>query len=369
MKLDFVEAGRILECEANLALTDPLTGPWVARVQRLSEMCAGGAPRTHIAMLGTALLAKATNPAVDVFSLKTGVGTASAYSARSLAKDVLAANAPRLGIDLGVTGREPLNNQPYFRGSRIDDTLASVVRGDARPAFDLVRECLRELAPLSQSEARLALRAFLQVRRRAHVAHVLPEGAAGILETSFTETLAAFVGENSEGGRRAQAVVAGLLDAATSPERVRVARVNDPDRRFPGDVALAEEGDPNVIERSYEVRDKAVTVNDLYSFADKVTRVGVTRAAMVAVAPGQPGLDTEAVLDFTQQRHGKFTLYVGWHRMVSETLFHSGHDPISVLDGAVSCILARLEEIEASEEGIESWMRHVERIRRLSDNT
>src|SRR5437879_199656 len=133
MVIDTAEALKVLEEQARLALEEPLPdhNEWIDRTRRLSALCEHG-PRTHIAMLGTALLAKATEPRIDVFALKTSAGTPGAYSARALAKDVLAANAPRLGIHLGVSGREPLNNQPYFRGDRIDDDLARVVRADAR---------------------------------------------------------------------------------------------------------------------------------------------------------------------------------------------------------------------------------------------
>src|SRR2546422_663772 len=207
MVIDSTKALQVLERQSRLALADPLPDAheWVRRVRRLSKLCETG-PRTHIAMLGTALLAKATEPTVDVFALKMSAKTEGAYSARSLAKDVLAANAPRLQIDLGVTGREPLNNQPYFRGSRIDDSLARVVRRDARPAFDYVRESLGVLKGLSQNDAELALRAFLQVRHKSKVQYKLPAGLSGIIETSFSRAVATFVQEDSEGGKRAQAV-------------------------------------------------------------------------------------------------------------------------------------------------------------------
>src|SRR5688572_6589145 len=83
--IDYDKALRILEEEAALAKSQPVEGGWVTQVKALSELCVGGVPRTHIAMLGTALLAKATNPAVDVFALKVQAGTPGAYTARALA--------------------------------------------------------------------------------------------------------------------------------------------------------------------------------------------------------------------------------------------------------------------------------------------
>ena len=48
----------------------------------------------------------------------------------------------------------------------------------------------------------------------------------------------ALVEDASENGRRAQAVVAGLMDAFAGAERVESGRVNDPSRRHPGDVCV-----------------------------------------------------------------------------------------------------------------------------------
>ena len=108
----------ILHAEAAASRDQSVSAHWVSLIKSVVDACEGGS-RTHIAALGTALLAKATNLQVDVFALKVKGGGEGAYSARSLAKEVLAADAPMLGLDLGVTGREPLNNQPYFRYDRI----------------------------------------------------------------------------------------------------------------------------------------------------------------------------------------------------------------------------------------------------------
>jgi hypothetical protein len=46
---------------------------------------------------------------------KHAPGNDNAFSARALAENVLVPLSAELGISLGVTGRQPLNNQPYFR--------------------------------------------------------------------------------------------------------------------------------------------------------------------------------------------------------------------------------------------------------------
>jgi hypothetical protein len=94
------------------------------KVEHLSQLCEQkGASKTHIAFLGTAMLAKAVDQQADLFAVKPehAQGNANAFSARSLAEKVLVPVAAEFGVSLGVTGREPLNNQPYFRMTRLDD--------------------------------------------------------------------------------------------------------------------------------------------------------------------------------------------------------------------------------------------------------
>ncbi|MGO7375071.1 restriction endonuclease, SacI family [Rhizobium ruizarguesonis] len=55
---------------------------------------------------------------------------------------------------------------------------------------------------------------------------------------SLATAIQNFVGENSEGGKRAQAVVAGLFDAAFGEGSVESARINDPSCSHPGDVCV-----------------------------------------------------------------------------------------------------------------------------------
>ena len=121
MKIDKHSALKVLEEESRNSGSCP--NSWIELIDLISTECQKDANKTFIALLGTALLARATDIRADPFSLKAGFGTPGAYSARSLCKEVLAANALRLRIDLGVTGREPLNNQPFFAEGRVHDNL------------------------------------------------------------------------------------------------------------------------------------------------------------------------------------------------------------------------------------------------------
>ena len=165
MKIDYELAKQVLEEESEQIRTIHSAGPWVEISERLSNECRLK-NKTMIAMLGTALLAKASDITVDVFSLQVGEDrSANKYSARALCKEVLAANANRLGIDIGVTGREPLNNQPFFGKDRVGVHLK--VKKDAQKSLSILIEALTKLDNIStQKEARSALRAFMQVRKR-----------------------------------------------------------------------------------------------------------------------------------------------------------------------------------------------------------
>ena len=360
MKIDHQRALRILEEEVELAQIDPVANGWVERVERLARLCPEGAPKTHIAMLATALLAKATDPRVDVLTLKVGADTPGSYSARALAKNVLAANAPRLEIDLGVTGREPLNNQPYFRATKIGGELRKVVRQDGRPAFDHVVKCLNVLSDLTAEEARLALRAFLQVQKREVIELELPLAERAIDQATLVSEISQLVSAKSEGGKRAQAVAAGLLDALYGEDRVRVERVNDPDRRFPGDVAVMSEG--GSLERAYEVRDKPVTENDAYHFVEKVARLGGQRAAVVAAATRQRDLDMDEAQAYAAARDVMLSTYTGWDRLVADVLFLAPGSPLQVSSKVCERIMFRLEELEASLVSRVLWLAAVQRM-------
>src|SRR5690606_17545411 len=96
---------------------------WQQKVEEISQLCDQGAPRTHVAFVGTAMLAKSMDADADLYAIKPAHASdnKNSYSARTLCHSVLVPLAAELGIHLGVTGREPLNNQPYFRMTRFGD--------------------------------------------------------------------------------------------------------------------------------------------------------------------------------------------------------------------------------------------------------
>lgn len=338
---------------------------WVQLVEQLSRVCEGGS-KTFIAFLGTALLAKATNLKIDPFAVKVKAGTPGAYSARALAQHVLAAHAPKLEIDIGVTGREPLNNQPFFRINSVSrEDIKEIVIPSARAAVDVLCDALERLERVKDvDEARLALRSFLKVRRSRKATYELNyNDIENLLLTRFIEFVRVFVAGNSEGGRRAQAIAAGILDVVMGPDRVAADKINDPDRHVPGDIAIRAD-DGGTWERTFEVRDKVVAEPDLYHLVGKAGRSGVAKAGMLAVAPAQASFITDEAQKWAEERGVDLAVFFGWGEFVRQAAWWSRLKPEALIKSAYTSVHARLVMLEVSEAGIKYWTE-----RMLSEST
>jgi hypothetical protein len=349
--IDYRLARGILFEEAAKAAAGYVDKSWVKPIEEVSE-AAARVSLTHIAFLGTAILAKCTNPKIDVFSVKKREG-ANTYSARGLCHGVIVPNAPELDIHLGVTGREPLNNQPYNGIDRL--TRDARVRSTAQGVLNMLCDILDRLDASTEEQARQALRAFIEVRRRhgARYSRAMAERVT-ISVPTLIESIAALVGESSEGGRRAQAVVAALMDVFAGVERVDARRINDPSRTIPADVNVRRAGGEGW-ERVFEVRDKAVSREDLYLLANKCIGGHVDEAVMVAIAPSPSMSLLEEARAWAAERGVSLSVCSDWESLVGQTL-HWG--PLPTLDGAAELparIEQRLIELEVSEEALALW--------------
>jgi len=226
-------------------------------------------------VLGTGLLATATDDTVDPLTLKTRAGNR-AYSARGLAHEVLVPASVEHGFDLRTTGREPLNNQPFFYSDRVD-TMPRV----KHPAeIKYLVECLEAVHYLRKDEAVEALAAFLRNRIAAAAKAVrvdLGQMSADLMRLSTA--CREFLHNSAESGKRAQALVAAAFDLVF--DDVRTAKVFDPSRRFPGDVQAFFKLEPVV---AVEVRAKAVTYSDAVHFVRSAAAAGFPHAMIAAFA-------------------------------------------------------------------------------------
>ena len=238
-----------------------------------------------VAALGTALLAKATNPAVDVYALLDRDEAPTSYSARSLADNVWARHRAALGIDIGANGTNPLNNTPFIGKTRID-AITGVRNQEGWSWFLKCMEALRSLA--GAPEARQALRGFILARSRSLLQALDTQPGEGddLSVSALLALIEQFVSDDSEGGRRAQAAVAGILDATYGRERVVVGVINDPDRHAPLDVAVTQQSDGGqvVYTLAFEVKDKPVSDHHVRSTIEKTIKAhGLRNLAFVAV--------------------------------------------------------------------------------------
>lgn len=287
-----------------------LADAWRDRVARLGQLCPHGRSSTVLAALGTAMLAKATDDRVDIYALLDRGEAAASYSARSLADNVWARHRAELDIDLGANGANPLNNTPFIGKTRIDEITG--VRN--RAGWADFMDCMSELKSLPTSaKAREALRGFIAARSRSLLPPItvnLQEGDDVPVSKLISE-IDAYVAEESEGGRRAQACVAAILDAAFGPERVVVGVINDPDRRAPLDVSVTNESDQFVI--AFEVKDKPIADFHVRSSIEKtVNDHGLTNLVFVAVSKQQKVNNFDEVVRWAAKHGVRTTMFLSW---------------------------------------------------------
>ncbi len=323
---------------------------WTERTERIAE----SPSKTFTVALGNALLAKATNEAIDPLALKSTSNERS-YSARTLAHNVLVPASIQFGFDLRATGREPLNNQPFFRYDRID--AMDRVHSGARASHAELVEFLSEADQLSADKALAALAAFLRVRLEAAAAvEAIDLRGATLGLHDIIEVTTSFITEDPEEGKRGQAFVAAAFDLVFLS--VRTSRVYDPSRHYPGDVQ-ALEGVHAIF--AAEVRQKVVSAEEAVIFASSLRGKAVPRGAVVTLHPAQPPLPREQIQTEAEQRHGVLLTVMNG---VSEVLLGAlswSQGPLEVLLSEFpQRMLERLEELEVSREGIAAWVAAVE---------
>lgn len=359
IRIDHAAAIEILYEESELVAdghTDDLTDAWRSRVDYLGELCPYRKSSTFVAALGTAILAKTVEPAVDVFSLLDRDGGDTAYSARSLADDVWAKNRAYLRVDLGANGANPLNNTPFIGRSRID-AIENVRNKDG---FEHLTSCLNDLSELtSVDDARAALRGFLYSRTLPPaVALDLGDGAGDhLIAPELARIAEEFVRTDSEEGRRAQAVAAGMLSLAFGEDVVEVGHVNDPDRNYPLDITVFEGlGDDKTVRLSVEVKDKPIAGSDVLSSVEKVQAFELQNILYMAVAQ-RSGSTNFSREDLIARDMGCRIVYCfSWVDLCSLCLAVTTKSGPAAVGVAYRAIGQRIGEIGVSDAGVQQWL-------------
>lgn len=308
--------------------------------------------KTWTPAFATLLLAKATNDQIDTMSLKAEKEAPNAYSARGLCHRVLVPAAVEHRFSIRNTGREPLNNQPFFRYDRIDE-IDRVRNVADRQYFLEVAERANEL---SGAEARLAFAAFLRealavteaAQKVAVKTNELTSRGARIAVEDFLRP------DARDRPQRLQAFAAACLDIIFL--NVKTRRINDPSRDLPGDVhALAE----NSVILAMEVRGKPITASELLSFAKACEIAGVHRAIVLVDSPQQKVLQVESIANDAGVQNSQLVVFHSASELLEEVFLWAAIPLPQAIEVFAKGFLARMKEIELTGSTLREWSRAV----------
>lgn len=305
---------------------------------------------TYTPALATGMLARATDGRVDALSIKETYG-ARTYSQRSLCHGLLVPASREHGFGLRASGREPLNNQPFFRYDHISEI--DRVQRRARPFLNQLRAYLEALNDCDQDEALAALAAFLRVRfelAAAVIHHDLSDALVGLMD--LLEVVDLFLAEDVDRPRRTQAFVAAVLSAVYP--NVRTRRLHDPSRDFPGDVQATDSQGRVIV--SAEARAKPVNESDVRTFAAALGAHSIGRGFVVAIDPDHEPLPQRTLQRWAWDEH-RVVLHIfeSSRELVEGALAWSASEAHAALAEFPEQLARQLEFIEATPESQERW--------------
>jgi hypothetical protein len=303
--------------------------------------------KTYVPALGTALLARATDDRIDPLSIKASHGP-NTYSLRGLCHEVLVPAARQFGFSIRNTGREPINNQPFFRY----DHMTEIDRVRDRASFEQFMSGIKKVEELDQSQALAALAAYLRVAIAA--ARQLKDYSvdpSGLTLQRVIRIVEEFLEEGIDRPNRTQALVAAAFDVTHADVRSR--RLNDPSRDYPGDIQ-AFDGEAPIL--AVEVRAKSVLGTEVEGFTSACRQANIERAFMVVIWPGhrplsarghrEAALELGVLLTIIERVDDLLTYVFGWADV-----------PLSsALKTFTVAALQRLKEIEAHDESLQRWV-------------
>jgi SacI restriction endonuclease len=326
---------------------------WLERAREV-----GGSPsRSFVAIYATGLLARAVDERADPCALKSSAVASRgllAFAARGLATNVVVPLSVDAGINLGVTGREPHNNSPFYKQDRVHAGL--VVRNETIPHLAYLVDSLTRAGGLTRQDAGTALAALLRVRRRRSVktSSIVNDGLSWI---QLVEVAQQFVKSPSQRGRRGQALTAAALDLIFP--FVQSGAIHDPSRHWPGDVraGLSEGVAPSLLA---EVKQKPVDDVDVKLFVAAAAKAGMHKALYLAfdIAPRSPDALRQWAL-----REYDVLLYVltDIRQLLHWVAFSSSESSSELARRLPSLVATRLHQIEAGADAIDDWRSYLQR--------
>lgn len=349
ISLDYQAAQDVLLDALAVAKSDArLPVEWRSHARAVFELEA----KTWTPAFATLLLAKATDERIDTMSLKAVEDNPNAYSARGLCHKILVPAAVEHGFSIRNTGREPLNNQPFFRYLRIDEIDRVRNIGDREYFFDVAAQANR----LSSGEARDALAAFLRealtVTAKARSVVVKTNGLTAEGARIAIQDFLRFDAQDRP--HRLQAFAAACLGLLY--DEVKTRRINDPSRDFPGDVHAMLSG---TVVLAMEVRGKPVAYPDLNTFAQACESAGLHRGVMFVDAPKQNDLEIASGVTGSLVPSLQVAAITSAARLLSDALLWARLPLDKAIESFAKDFLARLREIEVGVSTLEEWTRAV----------
>lgn len=349
IKIDYAEAERVLlEALTTAQAGSGLPVTWISHARTVFAL----EHKTWTPALATLLLAKATDERVDALSIKAEASNPNAYSLRGLGHKVIVPAALAHNFSIRNTGREPLNNQPFFRYDRIDK-IDRVRNSDDLSYFV---EIAKSADDLSAEQAKLALASFLKValdvNAKAQRVKVKTDGLTPIGVRIAAQDFLRY--DATDRPQRLQAFAAACLDLLF--DEVKTRRINDPSRDFPGDLHAI---DGSTVVLAMEVRGKAVSYADLSSFAHSCAEANLHRAVMFVDAPQQSELDAKSISREAGLEEVQVELFTCAADLLLSALLWAHLPQDKAIQNFSQGLLSRLREIEVSIPTLEEWTRAV----------
>lgn len=321
---------------------------WLARAEQLAE-----SPSVAlVAAVGAVLLAKATDPSVDVFVIQQKEGSAGAFSLRKPAT-VLASKRHAYGYDIGSSSdRDPINHGTLVGSPRWDVALDRITASH-KPFFQVVLQWLADIDRLSQEDAFLALAAFIRVRRAAAPGAAVEDVPAELSRApalhDLVEVLEGFVAADPEDGARGMALVAAAYRAAgfeaDLPSR------NDP-RRI--DVPIKRDGRLVIASEVKQLDPSEATADTLVRDAlDAGTRL----ALLAVLRPGTLArIDRPSVIRRAERDHGVVLRITDTTRQLLHVAISASTVEVDAFCATLPRAFAEaLRDIRVRDETIETW--------------
>lgn len=255
--MDYVEALRLANQgydEQKENTDNDVRAFWRARVGHLRRLTPPRKLAQVRALLACTILARATDPNVDIRVINGGDDE---YGARSMADKVVCELRGKL--DIGSTSPNPINGNTFVSPSikSIDDI--SFESSKKKKVWQIFLELVEKLEELDTDDAFQAWKGYVDASALEEAKTF--EASEELQLLGLSHWLAKFVGANPEGGVLGQTLVGACISAAYPNLDVDVGKINDPDRGSSGDVTVKD--DSGQILLVLEVKQKAVHFSDV----------------------------------------------------------------------------------------------------------